>query len=196
MFSNMMELLTGVWTSLNSWWWCRIIRWVQKQLWMRSNISSRSESKWTERLWSKMWSGPISHRKNISSRWFPLMHSLTIRMIRMIWMLPTASQSMQIRSLSRVVQKTILISPFEWKSESSKRERANTDSDGDVNLRLFCDTVRSVPGSYHIPRKVNSPSAYDWIVHSAPPNSLVTFISMRAAEIVGDRTFCLSTLFS
>ena len=61
-------------------------------------------------------------------------------------------------------------------------------------LIALSDVVRSVPGSYHIPRKVNSPSAYDWIVHSAPPNSLVTFISMRAAEIVGDRALFPSLL--
>ena len=42
-------------------------------------------------------------------------------------------------------------------------------------------------GSYHIERAIISPGESDNVVHSAPISSLVTLMSLRCGEIVGDR---------
>ena len=60
------------------------------------------------------------------------------------------------------------------------------------------NVVPRASGSYHVERAILPSGEYDWVVHSAPIDSLVTLMSLRVAEILYDR-MCYSsdfTLFS
>ena len=52
---------------------------------------------------------------------------------------------------------------------------------------MFNPLVPEVSGSYHIPRQIPPKDHYNWVNHSAPPNSLITLLSIRCGEIVNDR---------
>ena len=49
--------------------------------------------------------------------------------------------------------------------------------------------VPRASGSYHVERAILPSSEYDWVVHSAPVDSLVTLMSLRVAEILYDRMY-------
>ena len=46
-------------------------------------------------------------------------------------------------------------------------------------------------GSYHVERAILPSGEYDWVVHSAPIDSLVTLMSLRVAEILYDRMYSI-----
>lgn len=54
---------------------------------------------------------------------------------------------------------------------------------------VFYFLVPRASGSYHVERSILPVSEYDWVVHSAPIDSLITMMSLRVAEILYDRMF-------